>query len=114
MAANRQPIVCRDASAMRFHRRQVERFSPTTSTTERPNSPITSSGTSSARRSSGLSLSVTWRAHIVASRPSVFVARARHSVVRSAKDRTCFSGRVASVAWARSLRIVAFEGWRPC
>ena len=98
MVANRQPIVCRDASAMRFQRRQVERFSPTTSTTERPISPMTSSGTSSARSRSGLSLSVTSRAHVVASRPNDFVARSRHSTVRSAKDRTCFSGRVASVA----------------
>ena len=59
MVANRQPIVCREASAMRFHRRQVERFSPTTSTTDCPSSPITSRGTSSARSNNGFPLSVT-------------------------------------------------------
>jgi hypothetical protein len=49
-----------------------------------------------------------------ASWPSTPVARVRQSVVRSASDRTSFSGRVARVACARSLMIVAVEGWRPC
>lgn len=98
MGAKRQPIVCRAASAIRFHLRQVERFSPTTSTTLCLSSPTASSGTSSARSSKGLSLSMTVRAQAVASRPSTPVARARHSLVRSASDRTSFSGRVDKVA----------------
>jgi len=114
MVANRHPIVCREASAIRFHLRQVERFSPTASTTEWPSSSTTSRGTSSARSSNGVSLSVTPRAHRVASWPSVLVARVHHSAVNSARDRTSFSGRVLRVAWARSFMIVAGDGRRPC
>lgn len=68
--ANRQPIVCRAASAIRFHLRQVDRFSPTTETTAAPTSLITSNGTSSARSNKGVSFVATVRAHPVASLPA--------------------------------------------
>ena len=42
------------------------------------------------------------------------VARSRQSRVRSASDLICFSGRVASVAWARSFSTIRAEGCRPC
>lgn len=75
---------------------------------------ITSSGTSSARSSSGSSFAATCRAHAVASAPSTFPARARQSAVRSASEWTSFSGLVERVAWARSFMIVAGDGRRPC
>ena len=53
---------------------------------------------SSARNSNGASFAVTPRAHAVASVPSRRPARPRHSAVRSASDRTCFSGLAAWVA----------------
>ena len=112
--ANRHPIVWRAASAIRFQRRHVERFSPTTSTTDRPTCPIRSNGTSSARNSNCCSPAVTVRAHAVASVPSCWLARVRQCSVSSAKDRTCLSGRVASVAWARSFMMVAGDGRLPC
>lgn len=95
---------------MRFQRRHVERFSPTTSTTDRPTSSIRSNGTSSARNSSCCSPPVTVRAHTLASTPSYWLARVRHRPVSSANERTCFSGRIASVAWARNRITVASDG----
>jgi len=49
-----------------------------------------------------------------ASDPSSRPARSRQEAVRSASDRTSFSGRVENVAWARSFMIVAGDGRRPC
>ena len=107
-------MVWRAASAVRFHLRQVDRFSPTAPTTLRPIASITSRGTSSARSSRGASFAVTVRAQWVASSPSRCDALSRHSPVRSASERTCFSGLVANVACARSLMTVASDGCLPC
>ena len=101
--ANLSHMDCRAASAMRFQRRQVERFSPTVS-----RAAIMSSGTSSARNNRtpellGSCCHATLIAHAVASSPRITVARSRHSLVRSSSDRTSFSGRVASVASCNSL-----------
>ena len=83
-------------------------------TADRPTCPIRSNGTSSARNNSCRSPHVRLRAHTVASTPSCWLARVRHSAVSSANERTCFSGRVASVAWARSFMMVAGDGRLPC
>lgn len=52
VAANRQSIVCRAASAYRFQWLHVVRFSATAATTAEPSLAIRSSGTSAARSSS--------------------------------------------------------------
>ena len=112
--ANRHSIVCREASAHRFQCRHVERFSPTTLTTEEPTASITSSGMSSARSvGRAVPVAVSWRAHATAPVPRTPSARPRHSRVRSASERICFSGRVASVAVARIRITSAEDGRRP-
>lgn len=112
---NRQPINCRLASECRFQRVQVVRFSATVSITACPTSCTTSSGTSSARSiRRGASPRSKARAQPVASVPSSRVARSRQSRVRSASDLICFSGRGASVSWARSFSTIRAEGCRPC
>ena len=105
--ANRNPMSCLLASACRFQRVQVERFSPTIMVTVQPICSITSRGRSSARTVAGrTSLLMTTRVQVVASSPRTCVARCRHSAVRSARERTSFSGRVANVAWARSFNTI--------
>ena len=55
----------RDASACRFHRRHVDRLSPTTSTTDPPSLPIVSSEMSSARGNrTGSETAAAVRAHL--------------------------------------------------
>lgn len=55
---------------------------------------------------------VTLCAHTLASLPRSLPARVRHCSVSSANERTCFSGRVASVACARNRITVAADGCR--
>lgn len=115
VVANRQPIVCRAVSAVRFHLRHVGRFSPTTLMTYRPHWSIKSKGTSSARSNGGVTSFVsTSRAQVVASRPSTAAARCRHCSVNSAKERPVLSGRVASVACWRRRCSVSGAGCLPC
>ena len=113
--ANRNPMSCRDASACRFQRVHVDRFSPTMLVTVWPICLITSRDMSSARSVEGsIPLLVNALAQVVTSSPSSCVARCRHSTVRSARERMSLSGRVASVAWARSFNTVRGLGWCPC
>ena len=112
--ANRYCMVWRAASAVRFHLRHVARFSPTASTTLRPSESITLSGMSSARNSKGAVFAVMVLAQRVASSPRRCDARSRHCPVSSARDRTCLSGLVESVAFARNRTITAGDGRRPC
>lgn len=55
-----------------------------------------------------------WAVQSAASSPMTSLALGCHPVVSSASDRRVLSGRVPSVAWARSLMIVVGDGWPPC
>lgn len=112
--SNRQPMVWRAASAIRFQRRHVDRRSPTTATTRPARSAATSPVTSSARSTAGACRSMTVDAHAVASSPSRLVARRHQPDVNSDSGFTCFSGRVERVACARSFTIAALPGRWPC
>ncbi len=112
--ANRSPIDCRAASATRFQCRHVDRFSPTTATTRAPIPATSASVRSPAVSSTGSPPPAIPRDHAAASPSRIAPARARHPAVSSARDRTCFSGRVDRVACCRNFTITARDGRRPC
>ena len=77
--AKRRAIVCRTASAWRFHRFHVARRSPTCCTTTSATSSRSSNGISSARSNGSCSLPASSAdAQVGASSPSNAVARSRH------------------------------------